>query len=111
MAIAPEIVWFAGLLLVAGLIQSAALAQSAALQDDIIADDSLLFATPTTRDHIGRIVAAVTIDGRGPLPMLTGIAGVAGLNVACLTVDFEQNRVAVFGLATRPPVGRYLGMK
>jgi predicted aspartyl protease len=26
----------------------------------------LLFACPTTRDHVGRVVAAVTIDGKGP---------------------------------------------
>jgi len=28
--------------------------------------DSLLFASPTTRDHIGRVVVPVTINGRGP---------------------------------------------
>jgi len=134
-----------------------------------------LFANPTSRDHIGRIVAPVTIDGQGPFrfvvdtgashstvsptlvqtlglqadaaspvlvngvtgtanapsvvignlrvgdlklgplrlpvvlaPMMAGqdgILGVAGLNIACLTVDFEQNRVAILASATRPPRG------
>jgi len=30
------------------------------------ASEALLFASPTTRDHIGRIVVPVTINGRGP---------------------------------------------
>jgi predicted aspartyl protease len=170
---------FAGLLLVAALIHGStvlvepavALVEPAAGQADTPTDDSLLFATPTTKDHIGRIVAPVTIDGHlfrfvvdtgashstvspslvqalglvtdnetqiivngvtgtanapsvvigslrvgdlkiGPLrlpvvwaPLMAGqdgILGVAGLNIACLSVDFEQNRVAIFGSATRP---------
>src|SRR5580704_18446199 len=30
------------------------------------APDPTLFASPTTRDHIGRIVAPVMVNGRGP---------------------------------------------
>jgi len=30
------------------------------------AEDAALFASPTTRDHIGRVVVPVTINGRGP---------------------------------------------
>src|SRR5437763_1459924 len=29
-------------------------------------EEALLFASPTTRDHIGRIVVPVTINGKGP---------------------------------------------
>lgn len=47
-------------LLVAGL------GQPVAAQSDSGADDSLLFAVPTSKDHIGRIVASVMINGRGP---------------------------------------------
>ena len=31
-----------------------------------LSQDDLLFASPTTLDHIGRVVAAVNIDGKGP---------------------------------------------
>ena len=175
MAVRPGIRLLAGLLLVVALTQGAALAQSAASQDEPLTDEARLFAAPTTRDHIGRIVAPVMIDGQGPFrfvvdtgashstvsptlvqtlglqtdsdttiivngvtgtadapsvvisslragdlkagplrlpvvwaPMMAGqdgILGVAGLDVACLSVDFEQNQVAVFRSATRPPRG------
>lgn len=53
--------------------------------------DQLLFACPTTLDHIGRIVAAVMVDGRGPFRFIidTGanrstispqLAGILGLH-------------------------------
>jgi predicted aspartyl protease len=44
--------------------------------DSIPADD-LLFASPTRLDHIGRIVAPVMIDGRGPFRFIidTGASG------------------------------------
>jgi predicted aspartyl protease len=176
MVIEPWMRRLPGLLLVAGLIHGAAgLVQPAAAQAETVTDDLLLFATPTTRDHIGRVVAPVMIDGRGPFrfvvdtgashstvspglvqtlglqtdtdspilvngvtgtanapsvvignlqvgdlklgplrlpvvwaPMMAGqdgILGVAGLNVACISVDFDQNQVAVFRSATRPPRG------
>src|SRR5260370_30678209 len=31
-----------------------------------LGSDALLFASPTTRDHIGRVVVPVMINGRGP---------------------------------------------
>jgi CheY-like chemotaxis protein len=31
-----------------------------------LASDALLFASPTTRDHIGRVVVPVMVNGRGP---------------------------------------------
>jgi predicted aspartyl protease len=47
-------------LLVAGL------GQPVAAQSGSATDDSLLFAAPTSKDHIGRVVAPVMINGRGP---------------------------------------------
>ena len=61
MAVRPGIRLLAGLLLVVALTQGAALAQSAASQDEPLTDEARLFAAPTTRDHIGRIVAPVMV--------------------------------------------------
>src|SRR5438105_10885337 len=41
-------------------------AQSGAASSVPEARDGLLFASPTTRDHIGRVVVPVMVNGRGP---------------------------------------------
>jgi len=41
-------------------------AQSGAASSVPEARDSVLFASPTTRDHIGRVVVQATVNGKGP---------------------------------------------
>lgn len=49
-----------------GLLSATSPASHAAELPDSGARDSLLFASPTTRDHIGRVVIAATVNGKGP---------------------------------------------
>lgn len=47
---------------------------------------SLLFASPTTRDHVGRVTVPVTINGKGPFRFIVD----TGANHSTITPDLVQ---------------------
>ena len=55
--------------------------------------DDLLFASPTTRDHIGRVVVPVTLNGQGPFRFIVD----TGANHSTISPQ-----LAVVGVARTP---------
>ena len=61
-------------------------AQSSAASSVPEARDSLLFASPTTRDHIGRVVVQATVNGKGPFRFIVD----TGANHSTITPDLVR---------------------
>jgi predicted aspartyl protease len=78
-----------------------AVATTAAPDPRLLGTDASLFASPTTRDHIGRVVVPVMINGRGPFrfivdtganhstisPRLVGVLGLTPTNAPTMLLD------------------------